>query len=781
MSRRRRLRIPTFLLATINILFLCADFAAAQPPGGLQPTGFWTFDGSNLTTFPRGANRLGYMVSVGTSSPLIAETQRVEIGFVSTTGPTTADRNFLVRLTPLAEGHSPPQAALEVELPFRVPQNTTQKTFVRHVPKTSFGNHYEVELFENGRSVTNAAFEIGSPIPRRRTLSSVNAAELRWKLVWVKSSKDLDIQKQSLDALIESTAIQNWDTDALRASFSTATQSGRINEPSIYTEPFAPSDLPKDWRAWLPFDAVVFHLDDYLQYQQEQPPWWKPLNEWVNSGGCILIRGMLPGQIAQTKASFDAPSELEPKEIDQLAAASLESLHSDAANFSRRWQVNQQINQNLAELDTNGQTAALTIESLQRKLASAFGYSASRVPLGTKQGMAAYKQLAGVIVLLPAREELEPMEVIDWRTTQSLLNFHRFRLLRRGVEPMMGSQRFYDWVIPGVSQPPVYSFMGFLGLFVILVGPIAYRKTTCSGRSYLMFLIAPVLAIATTLAMLTYGVVADGFGTRLRARQITWVAPNGDAMSRTRSTYFAGIRPSDGMHFPANAAVTVFPDNDERSWEDRTNDRFELRGQVTVTEDDIHFNSRLLPSRQQKQFVVLQPRRQFGTVRITDDSEEKKNRASVQIRSDCELPLETILLRDRVGAFFTAENVQPGQATTASQVSQLDASKMLGEWYKREWLISSKTTRTSDSANQAQRRRMLTETFDLINSLRSTTNMTSAPNDGLFENELQQRMQLGKSLPNQSFIAIADLSDDVPAIEGISIADSIHFIMGEMP
>lgn len=79
------------------------------------------------------------------------------------------------------------------------------------------------------------------------------------------------------------------------------------------------------------------------------------------------------------------------------------------------------------------------------------------------------------------------------------------------------------------------------------------------------------------------------------------------------------------------------------------------------------------------------------------------------------------------------------------------------------------------------RRRMMEETFDVINKVRSSLAMTSAPSDGVFEYELQQRMQLGKSLPNHSYIALADLSDDVPAIDGISIENSIHFVMGDLP
>ena len=38
-----------------------------------------------------------------------------------------------------------------------------------------------------------------------------------------------------------------------------------------------------------------------------------------------------------------------------------------------------------------------------------------------------------------------------------------------------------------------------------------------------MFAIAPVLTVITTLSMLGYSIIADGFGSHARIRQITWV------------------------------------------------------------------------------------------------------------------------------------------------------------------------------------------------------------------------------------------------------------------
>ncbi|WDQ17854.1 hypothetical protein [Rhodopirellula sp. P2] len=753
--------------------------AFGQPSTGDQS--FWVNDGNNSTTFPRArANRLGYQINVRLSAPDIPETQRVEIDFMTTGGPTTADRNFTLLLSPREDGHSPPQSALEVEIPFQIPEKSTQQTIVRHVPKTSHGDAYEVSILEDGQSITQVPNEIGKSLQRYNAIDKGIRDELRWRLIWINSDQDQNLREKSLRSLIESTFDMQWDAEVFKPETSRVND-GQVNEPFVAVQSHAPEELPLDWRSWLPFDAVVIHRQDYLRFQAEQPSWWKPLTQWVHDGGVVLIRGTQPEQKNDTQRISPSASILDAATIDAYANSALQMLRTGAAEMSNNWGQMYAVNQQVNAVDEATQQGIDAIEKFRRSFANAFGNDAKATRLGTEMGMQAFPVQAGLLVQLPAHNDDESVSILDWRTTKSLLGFHAHRTLRRGVDPMIGTQRFFEWMIPGVSQPPVYTFMGFLGLFVILVGPVAYRKTTKSGRSYLMFLIAPVLAIATTVAMMGYGIIADGFGTRLRARQITWVNADGDAMSRTRSTYFAGIRPSNGLRFPADASVTLLLDNEETSWEDRINQRFDLRGTVTVADDEIRFSSRLLPSRQQRQFVVEQPRDQFGTVRITKSESDAVKRVSVELKNECELDLQSVLIRDQDGLFFLADDVSSGESARAKLVTSLDASKLMGDWYKRQWLLNSKTNRQSDSTSGQARRRLMTETFDVINKIRSTLSLTAAPTDGVFEYELQQRMQLGKSIPNRSYIALATLSNDVPAIDGISIENSIHFVMGDLP
>jgi hypothetical protein len=311
--------------------------------------------------------------------------------------------------------------------------------------------------------------------------------------------------------------------------------------------------------------------------------------------------------------------------------------------------------------------------------------------------------------------------------------------------------------------------------------------------------------------MLGYGVIADGFGTQVRTRQITWVdGAAGDAVTRTRSTYFAGIRPTDGLVFPPDADVTLYPDNQDRSWQERVRERFESRGEVIVTDEETRLNRDFLPSRQQRQFVMHRPARGWGRIRVAaapatdapesnaaNQSEEPTEQRpslfspdgkpleplqgpeSIKVTSETQSQLYELLVCDENKRYFFAEELAPGKTVSAKQISKKEASERMGEMYKRQWLISSVTQRRENP--NSWNTQYVEETRDLITDLLGTINSTVKPQEGIFEYELQQRMQLQSDMPANSFLAITDLSDEADAIQGAEVVASIHYVFGSLP
>jgi hypothetical protein len=382
-----------------------------------------------------------------------------------------------------------------------------------------------------------------------------------------------------------------------------------------------------------------------------------------------------------------------------------------------------------------------------------------------------WTQSAGAGTIVGLKGDQGVISEMHWQLVAPMLASRASPTLRRGVDPLIGDRRFSQWVIPGVAQPPVYTFIGLLTAFVILVGPIAYRKTTRHGRGYLMFAIAPVLAMVTTLAMFGYGVVADGFGTIARVRQLTWIdGASGDAAQRVRSTYFAGVRPGDGLTFPVKAEVIGYPEPSGISWEESEKLTAKIVGTVWVSDQRQVFDSSFLPSRQQRQFVVHQPKPGTGVVSLQNDAA-----AQPQLSSTLRFPLTRVVACDASGNHWSASNVLPGQTVAVKPLMPREVSKELGTMYTEHLPVSA----VREARQQSNYRR---QTWDLQAAInRAIGGESNLLLDGLFETWLRQQLQLKGGLPPRHFVGIAAVSDDVLAVSETELVESVHYVFGTMP
>ncbi len=777
--------------------FVCATLHAQSPRPNVRPDTprFLSDEISQEVRLPTSANNpLGWTIRVRASSLATADIMRVEVEFATTGGPTTAEQQFDLRLIPLASGHSPPQSSVAVSLPLSISQGTDRVRLSRHVPKTSFGNLYQVELRADGRAIPDCKAVLGQPIADAEYSVYVNEAQQNaWHVLWIESDADESTHQESL---------QLWslfDNPMPLAVASTPEQWAELGGGALGVgqlkrfQNVKMQNMPLDWRALRPYDAIMIHRTDWEAVESADSSVAIALRDWVHAGGVVIVRDASPPPAGAGASSSDAvPAQ------DALDTVSHEGV---AARFDTFATMDEQtfVSQNpYADLTPERIKAwqawfPTSAEMLRQSLRE---YPSSRATGRT--GVRRRDDLAGMVIYLGPRQDEEPVQILQWAAVHNLMSWHRPRLTRNGAEPILGSQRFFQWVIPGVSQPPVYTFMGLLGMFVILVGPVAYRKTAKAGRSYLMFAIAPVLALTTTGAMLGYGVIADGFGTRVRSRQITWVdGATGDAFTRTRSTYFAGIRPADGLTFAADAEVTLYPDNQNQSWESRVDEHFETRGLVSATSEDVGFSREFLPSRQQRQFVVHRPTNGWGRIRVKAATEASAPQSpgaspkqfedgtpfsgpdSIIVSSETDAALQELLICDEKRRYFFVAAVAAGETVTAKRISRETASKRMGDLYKRQWLISSNVG-TGQTASQRNLNRG-NNTTDLLTQQLSTIDSSTKPIDGVFENELQQRLQLRSDLPANSFIGLCDLTGDAIAISTAEPTDSIHYVFGSLP
>ncbi len=166
--RSRTIRDLRCLTGVVLLAIIATGTVRAQSPGAgdsiTVPRFLDEASGQEVRLPTAAINSLGWTLRIRASSQSTADTMRIELEFAVTGGPTTAEHQLEVRLTPMASGHSPPQSSVRVSLPLQIPQGVDRIRFARHVPKTSFGNLYRVELFEDGRSVPDGDATFGQPL-----------------------------------------------------------------------------------------------------------------------------------------------------------------------------------------------------------------------------------------------------------------------------------------------------------------------------------------------------------------------------------------------------------------------------------------------------------------------------------------------------------------------------------------------------------------------------------------------------------------------------------------
>ena len=730
------------------------------------------------TSVGPGGNTLGYRVTVTLPSNRGTATQRVESKFESLTGPTTRRFDLTIHLLPVPGGHLLPSSAVHSRVQLAVPEGATSFQSVHHLPKLSFGNLYRVSLQEDGRTPQGCQGIVGQPFPEtRNTDDAYLGVETQFRVVAVGSADDdwLIQDVKSLAALAQALVSRPLESPAERLL-----QSGSISECGLELQVAPERSFPTDWRSLASASVVLVPSSVWNRWRSESDPRYQTLSDWMMSGGMVLVRQSDGSQLENEAALplSEWPMASQPVTNTELWSGALNAVSTYQSNATERRRFDVSMYSGL-----EGELGPLeTLESVSQAITQ-------RYAGGFWNELA--EQLKAAESIDPERGfQLDPigpgfliqagcdpdigLTAVHWWMVRDLGVLRTRRLVREGVEPILGSSRFDQWLLTGVAQPPVYTFIGLLTVFVIVVGPIAYRKTARTGRVYLMFLLAPLLALMTTGLLLVYGVVADGFGTQARMRQITWVDRRwGLAATRSRTTYFAGIRPFGGLNFAATDQVTVFPDNESRSWESRRDDAFVMRGVATMDEESLNLNDGFLPSRRQRQFVTMRVHRDWPTQSPSESDVEAS-----QFRNQTPWTLRDVIFRNSQGQYFALERCDVDSVGDGIAITAREASKQLGEVYKREWLISSNVNRSS-SNNSFFRRRNRGETLDVLAELLGSLDSVAKPAEGLFEHELQLRMQLNARLPMNSFIALADILPHAIAVEGAEIRESIHFVMGD--
>ncbi|WP_345683002.1 hypothetical protein [Novipirellula caenicola] len=702
---------------------------AAATPTATSPQLTWSMDSllpptTGTVRLPTTkANTLGFTLDIELVQQPLAGSVPVNI-VARSTSTFAADRRLTLRFRSDPEGQMPPTNGLLVDVPLLLPQGATTARVTRYLPKFSAGYQYRIAVYEQGRPLEDCVAKIGS----FDTDVYRNEQRLNWLLIT--DTDDVDYTKlPDLRPLMLRDS--RFATSSFRNSIGAPRDDPRFYESAFRNGPDAvagQSELPTDWRGYQHFDLIIF--DPSAAQAAIENGNFKAIQQWVLNGGSIAL--------------YDSESEQSFVDMLSLTADRPKSLSLNA--LSRE----QMFNENILKPVDEGWNQKIWLR-----------------PLG-----------AGIVFGLQKLNDGEFPSSRHWWIVEHTLGHRVSPMLRRGVDPILGDRRFSRWLIPGVAQPPVYTFMTLLGLFVILVGPVAYRSTAKRGRTYLMFLIAPVLAIVTTALMFTYGILSDGFGTSARVRQMTWVdGASGNAGERVQSTYFAGLRPTEGLSFAGDAEVMRYTDGSDGSWEELAERSPAILGNVRVEAQQQIFDSAFLPSRQQRQFIVHQPRENIGNLSIeTQKADPLAPTATITNRFD--FALRDCIIRDADGDYWFAEFV-PGnsEAIPCDTIERSTSSKIIGDLYNRHRPMEQTIYRSQQRSYRRMTRDLMVNISDQI---QHQSMSQSEVLSGSFESWLNQRMQLEGEIPHYHFVAVSDVSSDVVLVSGTELVDSVRYVFGTL-
>lgn len=803
-------RKATVFLVALAMLVCCVTAAAAEPIVG---------SAHRTVTMPIAGGKVqGVQCRVEIANMQAPGYVPVRITLASTTGTFTADRRFTVRIGTQERGQTPIRNGLVVDLPVVATQGNRSVTVDRFIPKWSAGHAVTLKLLEDGREMPDYVGTIGGGLD-----SSV------YRTVEILSSE------WNPNTVIVLPSGTTKDTAEFRASLGTnsgwnlPTRNQRSRDDvefwnSIFGDNYVTlltaAELSHDWRSYNRHDVVMIDPAMIETIASTDPSALDAIREFLMLGGIVVVyrcqdadaaitslditptRNETAARVIKAKRTQNAAqrytSLTEARERLAAIDAHLEKLvildSADAKAMQDYLDSNSNNNGNGNGSDMGMSYGDQTSRSMQiyNNVEYWFAETVDAAKLerdsitneievhekmiareSESTAFQVTQQAAGAGLLITTAGALDDVDAIDqWDVVRGLFGSRVSPILRRGVDPMLGDGRFGRWVIDGVAQPPVYTFMGLLTVFVILVGPVAYRKTSQAGRSYLMFAIAPVLALVTTAAMFTYGILSDGFGTIARVRQVTFVdGLSGDGVERVRASYFAGVRPSDGIRFEPDAEVMPYLPNNNSSWNQALSGRPGDLGRVVIDESGQRFDSSFLRSREQTQFVTHRPRRGIGKLTLV------LSESTTSLENSFDFALSVVVARDEGGSYHVATDVQPGKTTSMKAIDPRLASKILGKMYADDRPIS------SSSENRERRRNSYygyNEVYDLILEINRNVNDTSGFTDGLFELQIQQDLQSAGELSNGHFAAVARTSRDALAVATAQPVESVRYVCGSL-
>ncbi|MEZ6089968.1 MAG: hypothetical protein R3C05_18465 [Pirellulaceae bacterium] len=700
----------------------------------------WIVERARLPAKPRQAR---FVLTCSTPERAANGYMPVYLDFHSNAKVFPADRTITVRLSPRTE--STTDLDFDFQVVCRLVQGTSHRRFIAYVPYYTPWNHLRIEMSEEGATIdggsTVAGFDglasrhadqhvtIGiMATPRKPAGNAVNLPDVR-TLVTVFGegpiSEDLIDGKEA----VERSSASPLDVQPAWVQFRML--------------PISPQAAHPSWLGYSQLDFIVAKASD-LQGLLGDDTARQALTDWIAAGGSLFVydgAGFVASELG-VMLKVASPNDVpDGREVRQRLAlhetndpSKLEvEYYGDVYKESRDWQFNSD-GKDLRPRSIVFEelvTAKHPIVDIEPK-----NDIASRI----KHARLGWGSVTVVDDPHPFPGSFQFWQAIDKLYTDNRLQW----VARHGIDVRKGNDYYWAWLIKAVGGPPVKTFFLINTLFVLVIGPLGYLFFRRRERLYLLLFAAPALATLLTLGLFLYALTADGWRTRVRARQITWQdADAGYLVDHGRQAYFSGLGSSDGIKVSETTAV--YPLSYQSITHDYTSPKYKnSRRTIFVDDQGYRFSDRFLPARSQVQYLMLQPRRATPLVTFHHGS------AKLSVVNRSEHGLECVVASDDKQRIWFARDVPSGGEAEMSIATDTSIKSLLQ-----------------------------VESLDYPKFVPTLDKVWARYNTGI-EISLPERTLnawLGR-LPADSFIATTELQSDLIGVDGAVTDGSVRVIMG---
>jgi hypothetical protein len=615
-------------------------------------------------------------------------------------GPTTGDRDFRVTLTPKGQYYmSSPEVHTQAVV--EMPEGSSRGTAWIAVPQGAEWQNLVIEVREGGDRIE----ELCEAVTFNTNLNYGYQAypDAIPSVLFI--DKDTPPSEQRPSSMRAGPAVVGYDTFNLpdvvkwheivpndqynRVSTGPATSGERHSDATLLSavaqmdrvEILPPKELPDQWLHYTSLDIIFVPLDDAMLTRRVNPAAWKAILRWATAGGTLVISGAGSQYERLSDVENLTAMVAEPPGADAVAGRGgwkradstfynegrvkvIDNAAQNTFGYSRTFVGPNGVMTTDADAANQSKTPVSKLPFVIRP------YGTGRVVAMAQQDPLANPKFARNTDLMDPALEIAtsggPMGAAVTRARREFLLQHQesssddMSWLVNQLEPRnyMGYQRtgvsyrrhngdYMTFLVPGTGLVPVWSFMVLISAFVIVIGPINYMLLKQSRRLFMLLVTVPLGAAVITCSLFAYAVVSDGLGVRVRARSYTGIDQRtGQMASWSRQSYYAGLAPSGGLTFPADAAVYPIDEHPIT--------RGGGRQRMLVWNDDQQQLRRgYMSSRQTAQFMVLCA----GHTQRRLVFQPPQNGAGARVVNELGTPIEHLILRDKDGAYYKGEDI----------------------------------------------------------------------------------------------------------------------------